>query len=109
LNEKKNKNYDGTMTDSAIVDSDYAKERNKKDGESMMKNNLAALNDKLFEQLDRLTEADAGSKMLDKEIRRSKAVSSIAKNIIDNASVVLDAHRTIQGNGKLPKMIAGAE
>ena len=54
----------------------------------MAKNNFDSLNDALFAQMERLantTDRDA----LAQEIERSRAVSSLANNIISNANTAL--------------------
>lgn len=74
-----------------------------------MKNNLSSLNDYLFEELERLNDDEDLEKNLDKELKRSKAISSIAKNIIDNANVVLEAAKLQNEYGlekkELPKLL----
>lgn len=57
----------------------------------MTKNTLSDLNNHLFEQLERLN--DASEDELKDEIDRSKAVTDIAKSVIDNGRLVLDAER----------------
>ena len=56
-----------------------------------MKNKIQDLNDHLFAQLERLNDEDLTQEQLDKEITRSKAVSGIASQIINNARLALDA------------------
>ncbi|HHX8487692.1 TPA: hypothetical protein ACVO3E_004326 [Vibrio diabolicus] len=56
-----------------------------------MKNKLTDLNNHLFAQLERLSDESTKGEALLEEIKRAKAVSSISKDIINNASVVLDA------------------
>lgn len=58
-----------------------------------MKNKIQDLNDHLFAQLERLNDEDLTSEQLQKEITRSKAVSSVASQIINNARLALDATR----------------
>lgn len=77
-----------------------------------MKNNLADLNDYLFEELERLNDDDEldSEEKLDKEIKRSKAITSVAQQIINNANVVLNAkkHADEFGIGKeMPKLLTG--
>ena len=73
-----------------------------------MKNKLIDLNNHLFAQLERLGDEDLDQENLEKEIERSKAITSVSKEVISNARLVLDAH--IQ-NGqsielkKLPEML----
>lgn len=78
-----------------------------------MRNTLGDLNNHLFMQLERLNDEDIKGEALQEEIVRAKAVSDIAKNIISNAAVVLNAQKMINdGNkinadAKLPKMLEG--
>lgn len=60
-----------------------------------MKNNLKDLNDYLFEELERLNDDDNLNKdeNFDKEIKRSKAISEVANQIVQNAKIVLDAKK----------------
>ena len=71
-------------------------------------NNLSKLNDVLFDQLVRLTDDTVGDDYLSAEIERSKAVSSIARDIISNSKLALDIV-TVQKNmgsvNDLPKML----
>lgn len=60
----------------------------------MTKNKLSDLNDHLFMTLERLGEEDLSNEELEKEIERSKAISTVAGKIIDNARLVLDAQKT---------------
>jgi len=55
------------------------------------RNNLGALNAHLFDQMRRLNEDDINDEKLNKEIERTKAMTSIAKEIIANARTVMDA------------------
>ena len=67
----------------------------------MTKNKLSDLNDHLFMTLERLGDEDLSNEELEKEIERSKAISTIAGKIIDNARLVLDAQKTAaEYNGK---------
>mgnify|MGYP007010798412 FL=1 len=67
----------------------------------MTKNKLSDLNDNLFMTLERLGEEDLSNEELEKEIERSKAISTVAGKIIDNARLVLDAQKTAaEYNGK---------
>jgi len=53
--------------------------------------NLNDLNTHLFDQLKRLSNTGLKGDDLKEEIERAKAVSSIAKNVADNARLVIDA------------------
>lgn len=58
-----------------------------------MKNKLTDLNDHLFAQLERLGNEDLQGEELMNEIERSRAVSLVGRQLIDNARVLLDAHK----------------
>lgn len=60
-----------------------------------MKNNLVDLNNYLFEELERLNDDEAlkNEEQLDKELKRSKAIAGIAKTVISNANVLLNAKK----------------
>lgn len=58
-----------------------------------MKNTLADLNNYLFENIERLNDDELSEEELDKEIKRSEAVQKIAKTIIDNGSLALQAKK----------------
>jgi len=61
----------------------------------MSKNKLLDLNDHLFAQIERLGDEDTKGSNLAEEIERSKAMSSIAKDIIGNARLVLDGEKYV--------------
>ncbi len=56
-----------------------------------MKNTLGDLNNHLFAQLERLGEEELQGEKLQEEINRSRAITDVAKQIIDNGSLVLSA------------------
>lgn len=76
-----------------------------------MKNTLGDLNNHLFAQLERLSDEELKGDHLKEEIDRSKAVMGIAKNIIDNGSLTLEAHKfmddRMDADTKLPTMLEG--
>lgn len=79
-----------------------------------MATGLINLNEALFDQLQRLNDPELKGEALDAELKRSSAVTSVSKEIVSNARVVLDAekHRKEwQGPGgyKLPAMLENKE
>lgn len=74
-----------------------------------MKNSLNDLNNYLFEELERLNDSEelATAEELEKEIKRSKAITSVAQQIVNNANVILEAQKFASENGRaeLPKML----
>lgn len=77
----------------------------------MIKNTLGDLNGYLFEQLERLNDEDMDEDMLKTELRRSKAVAEVAKQIIENGKLVLDAQKFVDkrdgADNVLPKLLEG--
>lgn len=71
-----------------------------------MENNLCKLNDYLFDEIEKLSK-DIPEEKLNMEIQRSKAISSLAKNVIDNANVVLEAQKyvDIKNNKEMPTLL----
>lgn len=79
-----------------------------------MKNKLIDLNNHLFAQLERLSDEELRGEELTAEIQRSQAVTNVAKQIINNGSLVMHAHKAVSDglihNGhKMLGMLAGAE
>ena len=58
----------------------------------MIKNTLGDLNGYLFEQLERLND-ELSLEELEIEMKRGKAVTEVAKQIIENGKLVLDAQK----------------
>lgn len=58
-----------------------------------MKNTLNDLNNYLFEQLENINNYSLTDEELEKEIKRSEAVQKVARTIIDNANLVLQAKK----------------
>ena len=75
-----------------------------------MRNTLGDLNNHLFMQLERLSEEDLQGEKLKEEIHRSKAIAAIAKEIIANADIVLQAKKfsaEYMPEEEMPKMLEG--
>lgn len=78
-----------------------------------MNNNLTALNNYLFETLERLTDDSLSEEEMQREITRSHAVTSVAETIIHNGELSLKALRHAEeynigvdrGDRKLPPML----
>lgn len=77
----------------------------------MTKNTLGDLNGYLFEQMARLSNEELKGEALVEEMNRSKAITEVAKNIIQNGNLVLQGMKAIDdrmdANAKLPKMLEG--
>ena len=75
------------------------------------RNTLGDLNNFLFAQLERLDNEELEGDELLKEIARSKAISDIAKNVIENADLVLEAQKHMDEfrgtDAKIPRMLEG--
>lgn len=61
-----------------------------------MKNKLTDLNNHLFEVLERLNDEDLKGNELKAEVDRSRAISGIAKEIINGGKLMLDAQSKLQ-------------
>lgn len=76
-----------------------------------MKNTLGDLNNHLFAQLERLSDEDVKGEELQVEIMRANAITSVAKEIISNANIVLQAQKLmdnkINADEKVPRMLKG--
>ena len=74
-----------------------------------MQNKLIDLNNHLFAQLERLSDESLKGDALDEEITRSKAVSQISKDVVSNATLVLQAEKYRSEYGlsaeKMPGML----
>ena len=77
------------------------------------KNTLLALNDVLFDQLQRLNDPKLEGDNLELELRKSKAMTDVGKTIISNASLVLKAQvakdEKLGSYNELPALLGGKE
>lgn len=74
-----------------------------------MKNTLADLNNYLFEAIERLNDDSLDEEQFEKEVKRSETVQKIAKTIIDNGNLALQAKKHLDeygqgGNVELPML-----
>ena len=74
-----------------------------------MKNTLADLNNYLFEAIERINDDSLDEEQLDREIKRGEAVQKIAKTVIENGNLALQAKKHLdeygQGDGvELPML-----
>lgn len=67
----------------------------KQERKIIMKNTLTDLNNHLFAQMERLSEESLNPEQLAFEAERSKSLTIIARTIVDNARLVLDAQTRI--------------
>ena len=75
-----------------------------------MRNNLEALNNYLFEQLERVNDDELSGKALDEQLLKTKAVVNVADKIIRNAALGLQAEKLKYNTGcHLPAMIESDE
>jgi len=66
-------------------------------------NTLSSLNDHLFAQMEKLSKCK-GSDEIKVEIERTRAMTGLAKEMIENARTALEAHRTLGGK-ETPAML----
>ena len=76
-----------------------------------MKNTLLDLNNHLFAEIERLGDEELKGEALAEELQRASGISNIAKNIIKNANVTLQATKFMDDHMnadlKVPKMLVG--
>ena len=64
-----------------------------------MNNKLSDLNNYLFEELERLNDDELTEEQMANEIEKSKAITNVARAIIDNANTCLKASQFLNENG----------
>ena len=64
------------------------------------KNTLSDLNNHLFEQLERLNDEDLDMEQIDKEIRRTEAMTKIAETIIHNGELAFKTMKHMDEYGR---------
>ena len=76
-----------------------------------MRNTLGDLNNHLFMQLERLSDEELSGEGLNEEVLRSRAITSVAKEIIANADIVLQAKKFsneyMTEEDDMPRMLEG--
>ena len=75
-----------------------------------MRNSLVDVNNYLFEAIERLNDDELTDEQLEREIRRTEAVTKVAKTIVDNTNLALNIKKHLdeygQGeNYQIPGMI----
>lgn len=74
-----------------------------------MRNTLGDLNNHLFAEIERLSDEDLKGEELTEEIQRARSISSVSKNIIDNARLILQAQKfkdEKMGSSDLPRLLS---
>lgn len=64
-----------------------------------MKNKLSDLNNHLFAQLERLGDEELNSEQIADEVKRAKAITHVAEQIISNADLQLKAAHLLATHG----------
>jgi hypothetical protein len=67
-----------------------------------MKNTLTDLHNHLFAQMERLSDEDLTQEKLQFETERSKNINSVARTIVENARLMLDAQTRVND---LPQVV----
>ena len=77
----------------------------------MARNTLGDLNNHLFAQLERLSDEDIVGEALQEEMERARAITNVAKQIINNANTVLKAKELeteyCKDKSEMPRMLEG--
>lgn len=69
-----------------------------------MKNTITDLNNYLFEEIERLTDDELSGEEFDKAVKRSKAVNDVAKTIVANGALALNAQKYLFDSGQETKV-----
>ena len=64
-----------------------------------MKNKMNDLNDHLFAQLERLSDAKLDQEGLEREVQRTNSIVSVSEQIISNAQVAINAAELVAKHG----------
>lgn len=73
-----------------------------------MKNTLMDLNNHLFAQMERLSDEELKGEELKDELSRANMVTSVAKEIISNAGIILQAKKySTEYLTEVPKLLEG--
>ncbi len=74
-----------------------------------MRNKITDLNNHLFEQMERLNDDEVQGDQLEAEIKRSKAITGLASQIVANGQLMLRAiavkDQYLASNQKLPPLL----
>lgn len=77
----------------------------------MPRNTLKDLNNHLFEQMERLNDDSLKGSALEEEMERARAMTAVAKQIIDNGTLALNAQKfndsRVDISKKTPEMLEG--
>ncbi|KMT62678.1 hypothetical protein [Paenilisteria newyorkensis] len=77
----------------------------------MARNTLKDLNNHLFEQMERLNDDSLKGSALEEEMERARAMTGVAKQIIDNGTLVLNAQKfnddRLDISKQTPEMLEG--
>lgn len=75
----------------------------------MTKNTLVDLNNHLFAQLERLNDEEIKGDELQEELQRAKVISDVARSIVKNGNLILQAQKfkdeSLDLNNQLPEML----
>ena len=79
----------------------------------MPRNTLGDLTNHLFAELERLGDEDMDEGQLEREIKRAKAVTGVASQVVSNANVMLNVMRfrdeAAEAHVRMPRMLGDGE